>query len=312
MSNAAHLMKKHFARIPSHWTGMISHMRLALFLLPCMVWTVSVVSGQTNTTVNLGTQSRNPDFSAMPVTRPATVGTSLPSTCVVGQLFFNTAATAGNNLSSCTATNRWTAVGGFTSPLAVASGGTGSSSPSLVAGTNVTITGSWPNQTVSSSGGGTSGNATSIQGATVSSSAPANNQTLVFNSTASSYVPTSIFTLQNGLGTVAAGASTLQINVSMGVRAVTTTVDNVIPTDCGGLVTYNNASAVAVSLPAPGTASNFATGCPITVRNYGAGSVTITPATPSTIGSAASQTVNPSKACLLVSDGTNWQLGNCN
>ena len=36
----------------------------------------------------------------------------------------------------------------------VANGGTGTSSPALVAGTNVTITGSWPNQTINSSGGG--------------------------------------------------------------------------------------------------------------------------------------------------------------
>ena len=36
--------------------------------------------------------------------------------------------------------------------LAVASGGTGTSTPSLVQGTNVTITGSWPNQTINSTG----------------------------------------------------------------------------------------------------------------------------------------------------------------
>ena len=38
--------------------------------------------------------------------------------------------------------------------LAVASGGTGTATPSLVAGTNVSITGTWPNQTINSSGGG--------------------------------------------------------------------------------------------------------------------------------------------------------------
>lgn len=36
------------------------------------------------------------------------------------------------------------------SPLAVTSGGTGTSTPSLVQGTNITISGTWPNQTVSS------------------------------------------------------------------------------------------------------------------------------------------------------------------
>jgi len=37
--------------------------------------------------------------------------------------------------------------------LPVANGGTGTSTPSLVAGTNVTITGTWPNQTINSTGG---------------------------------------------------------------------------------------------------------------------------------------------------------------
>ena len=45
--------------------------------------------------------------------------------------------------------------------LAVASGGTGTATPSLVAGTNITsITGTWPNQTINASGG--SGTVTSV------------------------------------------------------------------------------------------------------------------------------------------------------
>ena len=41
-----------------------------------------------------------------------------------------------------------------TGVVAVVNGGTGTVTPSLVAGTNVTITGAWPNQTIDSSGGG--------------------------------------------------------------------------------------------------------------------------------------------------------------
>lgn len=41
--------------------------------------------------------------------------------------------------------------------VAVANGGTGTATPSLVAGTNVTITGSFPNQTINSTGGGGGG-----------------------------------------------------------------------------------------------------------------------------------------------------------
>lgn len=75
------------------------------------------------TTVNLQTQGRNPDFSSFSFTRPITVGTTLPSTCQVGQLFFNSAATAGTNLYACTSTNVWTLEAG-------GSGGTGGSSSS--------------------------------------------------------------------------------------------------------------------------------------------------------------------------------------
>ena len=39
-------------------------------------------------------------------------------------------------------------------PVAVANGGTGTATPSLVAGTGISVTGSWPDQTVSSTGGG--------------------------------------------------------------------------------------------------------------------------------------------------------------
>ena len=43
---------------------------------------------------------------------------------------------------------------GVTGQLPVANGGTGTATPSIVAGTNVTVTGPWPNQTIAASGGG--------------------------------------------------------------------------------------------------------------------------------------------------------------
>ena len=39
------------------------------------------------------------------------IGTSLPATCTVGQRYFKTDATAGQNLYGCTATNTWTLLG---------------------------------------------------------------------------------------------------------------------------------------------------------------------------------------------------------
>ena len=49
---------------------------------------------------------------------------------------------------------------GVTGILPITNGGTGTATPSLVAGANVTITGSWPNQTINSSGGGGGGGGT--------------------------------------------------------------------------------------------------------------------------------------------------------
>jgi hypothetical protein len=63
-----------------------------------------------STLINLATQARNPDFSAFPVTKPITVGTSLPPTCEVGQLFFNVAAPLGQNIYGCATAGSWTAL----------------------------------------------------------------------------------------------------------------------------------------------------------------------------------------------------------
>jgi len=58
--------------------------------------------------------------------------------------------------------------GGLSSILAVASGGTGTATPSLVAGSNVTISGTWPNQTINSTAsGGGGGTVTSVAALTL-------------------------------------------------------------------------------------------------------------------------------------------------
>lgn len=62
--------------------------------------------------------------------------------------------TARSNLSAAKsgANTDITSLGGITTPLSQAQGGTGTASPGLVAGTNIAVTGTWPNQTVSTSG----------------------------------------------------------------------------------------------------------------------------------------------------------------
>ena len=64
------------------------------------------------TAVDLRTQSKNVDFSGAPSTKPMQTGTTLPSTCATGQMFFLTSAPAGSNLYGCESTNIWTLEGG--------------------------------------------------------------------------------------------------------------------------------------------------------------------------------------------------------
>src|SRR5947209_17629956 len=85
-----------------------------MFIRYAIVLLVSLgvpVYAQTTTTLNLSTQGRNADFSGFPFTRPLTQGSSLPATCQMGQLFFNTAAPLGTNVFSCVSPNTWTGVG---------------------------------------------------------------------------------------------------------------------------------------------------------------------------------------------------------
>jgi hypothetical protein len=64
-----------------------------------------------STRVDLKSQAINADFGSFTMTRPFQTGTSLPSTCVGGDMFFKTDATAGSNLYGCTSTNTWKAQG---------------------------------------------------------------------------------------------------------------------------------------------------------------------------------------------------------
>lgn len=68
---------------------------------------------EAQTTINLGTEGRDVDFSAAPFTKPVKVGTVLPATCGVGELFFDTASPAGQNLFGCTAPNTWSLLGSY-------------------------------------------------------------------------------------------------------------------------------------------------------------------------------------------------------
>jgi hypothetical protein len=82
--------------------------------LPLLLATLLAGSCYGQTLVDLRTQSKSVDFSALPSTRPVQVGTTLPETCQVGQLFFKSDATAGANLYGCAANNVWSVESGGT------------------------------------------------------------------------------------------------------------------------------------------------------------------------------------------------------
>ena len=96
-----------------------------------------------------------------------TFGGTGQNTVTTGDLLYGSASNTWSKLADVSTGNALISGGVGTAPswgkidltthvtgiLPIANGGTGTSSPSLVAGTNVTITGSWPNQTINSTGG---------------------------------------------------------------------------------------------------------------------------------------------------------------
>jgi hypothetical protein len=93
------------------------------------------------------------------------------------------------------------------------------------------------------------------------------------------------------------------LQVSQSVNSQTGTSYTLLAADCGRLVTFSNAGAIAVTLPQAGV--NFPDGWFVDVSNRGAGLVTITPTT-STIDGAATLTVATNEGLRIVSNGTNY------
>lgn len=92
-----------------------------------------------------------------------------------------------------------------------------------------------------------------------------------------------------------------------GVRAVTGTTDTILSTDFSKMVTYSNASSIAVTLPQAGSGSPaaFVSGFYFDVQNLGAGTVTITPTT-STINGGATLVLLSGQYTTIFSNGTNY------
>jgi hypothetical protein len=91
-----------------------------------------------------------------------------------------------------------------------------------------------------------------------------------------------------------------------GTRPVTGTSDTLANSDLGYVVTYSNASAIAVTLAQAATSGLFLDGWATFVKNKGVGAVTITPAT-STIDAASTLVLQQNQGAFIWSDGTNYQ-----
>jgi len=120
-----------------------------------------------------------------------------------------------------------------------------------------------------------------------------------------------------GLGTVTsvgAGCSLTPTITTAGtldvqhlVDARTTTSEAILDGDCGDLITFNNASAIAATIAEAGAAGDFAAGWFVILRNLGAGVVTLTPTT-STVDGNATLVIRTDQSVFLFSDGTNYQI----
>ena len=91
-----------------------------------------------------------------------------------------------------------------------------------------------------------------------------------------------------------------------GQRTVTGSTDTIVDGDGGGMVTYNSASAVAVTIGEAEDGINFLKDWFTHVRNVNAGAVTVTPTT-STINGASTLVLANGDSAMIWSDGTNYQ-----
>lgn len=90
------------------------------------------------------------------------------------------------------------------------------------------------------------------------------------------------------------------------VRATTTTSEALANSDQNKLVTFSNAGAVAATIAQAGGGGNFASGWAVSLKNLGAGIVTLTATTSTIDGSGSVIRLMPGQGLDLYSDGTNY------
>ena len=136
---------------------------------------------------------------------------------------------------------------GVTGQLPVANGGTGTATPSIVAGTNVTVTGTWPNQTIAASGGGGTpgGSTTQVQYNNAGAFGGITGATT--NGTALTLVAPNLGTPASGVVTNLTGTASININGTVGATTRA----------AGSFTTLNASNSIRVTGNTPGIGSGF-------------------------------------------------------
>lgn len=202
-------------------------------------------------------------------------GTTLPGTCIVGQLFFKTDATPGSNVYECASTNTWTQEAGggalsnaFTSvPVSgqttvTASGAT---ALTLIAGTNMTITtdntAKSVTLTATNSGGGVNVGASNLNFniANASVTGTTVNRLAKLTGAPSTAVITATTDTENAVGVVISGAGT--------TGTATIAIMGQVSCDFDGSTTAGN--YVIISTSTAGKCSDAGSTWPTTGAVYG-------------------------------------------
>lgn len=163
-----------------------------------LLWGVlAALMAQAQTRVNLSRQGRVVDFSGFSATKPAAVGSTLPQTCGVGEVFLLLFGAQGGNLHVCTQTNAWTAQ----SSLPPVQGQTGKLLATDGLGSQWTAVGGDVSGVLSNLQVG------GLQGRAVSNVAPLNGQALIWNQGGAQWEAKSLDTVTGNTVTVKAGAT---------------------------------------------------------------------------------------------------------